>query len=52
MKRPADSFTKDHDRREIELSCNSAYEHKGVIDIDGIITGFACLEGTDLALCL
>ena len=27
----ANSFTKDHDRREIEFSCNSAYEHKDVI---------------------
>ena len=39
----ANYFTKDHDRREIELSCNSAYEHKDAIDIDGIITEFACL---------
>ena len=36
----------------IELSCNSAYEHKDVIYIDGIITEFACLKGTHLALCL
>ena len=48
----ANSFTKDHDKREIEFSCNSAYEHKDVIDIDGIITDFACLKGTHLALCL
>ena len=48
----ANSFTKDHDRREIKLSCNSAYEHKDVIDIDGIITDFGCLKGTHLALCL
>ena len=27
----------DHDRRGIELSCNSVYEHKDVIDIDGVI---------------
>ena len=32
----ANSFTKDDDRREIELSWNSAYEHKNVTDIDGI----------------
>ena len=36
----------------IDLSCNSAYEHKDVIYIDGIITEFACLKGTHLALCL
>ena len=36
----------------IELSCNSAYEHRDVTDIDGIITEFACLKGTHLALCL
>ena len=41
----------DHDRHEIELSCNSAYDHKDVIDIDGIITEFACLKETHLALC-
>ena len=29
----ANSFTKDHDRLEIELSCNSAYELKDVLDI-------------------
>ena len=45
-------FTKDNDRREIEFSCNTAYEHKDVIDIDDIITEFACLKGTHLALCL
>ena len=43
---------KDHDKREIELSYNSAYEHKDIIDIDGIITEFACPKGTHLALCL
>ena len=48
----ANSFTKDRDRQEIEFSGNSAYEHKDVIDIDGIITEFACLKGTHLALCL
>ena len=36
----------------MDLSCNSAYEHKDVIYIDGIITEFACLKGTHLALCL
>ena len=24
----ANSFMKDHDKREIELSCNSAFEHR------------------------
>ena len=48
----AHSFTKDHDRLEIELSCNSVYELKDVIDIDGIITEFICLKGTHLSLCL
>ena len=45
---------KDHDRREIELSCNSAHEHKNkdVIDIDGMIAEFARVKGTHLALCL
>ena len=43
---------KDHDKREIELSYNSANEHKDVIDIDGIITEIACPKGTHLALCL
>ena len=43
---------KDHDKREIELSYNSSYEYKDVIDIDGIITEFACPTGTHLALCL
>ena len=38
MKSAANSFTKDHGRREIEFSCNSANEHKDGIDIDGIIT--------------
>ena len=41
----AHSFTKDHDKLEIELSCNSVYELKDVIDIDGIITEFTCLKG-------
>ena len=48
----ANSFTKDHDWREIKFPCNSAYKRKDVIDIDGIITEFACLKGTHLALCL
>ena len=48
----AHSFTKDHDKLEIELSCNSVYELKDVIDIDGIITEFICLKGTHLSLCL
>ena len=48
----ANSFTKDYDRWEIKLSCNSAYEHKDVIDIDGIITEFASLKGRQFALCL
>ena len=39
-------------RSEIEFSCNSAFEHKDVIDFDGIIKGFAYLKGTHLALCL
>ena len=30
------TLTKNHDRQEIEFSCNSAYEHKDIIDIDGI----------------
>ena len=48
------SFTKDHNRQEIELPYNySAYEHKDVIiDVDGIITEFACMKGTHLTLYL
>ena len=46
------TLKKNHDRQEIEFSCNSAYEHKDIIDIDGIITELACLKGTHLALCL
>ena len=30
------TLTKNHDRQEIEFSCNSAYEHKDIIDIDSI----------------
>ena len=48
----ANSFTKDHDRLEIEFSCNSAYELKNVLDVDGIITEFTCLKDTHLSLCL
>ena len=51
-KETAHSFTKDHDKLEIELSCNSVYELKDVIDIDGIITEFTCLKATHLSLCL
>ena len=32
-------------RSEIEFSCNSAFEHKDVIDFDGIIKGFCLSEG-------
>ena len=30
------TLTKNHDRQKIEFSCNSTYEHKDIIDIDGI----------------
>ena len=34
--------------RDCKLSCNSPYEQKDVVDIDGIITEFARLKGTRL----
>ena len=43
----ANSFTKDHDRREIELYCKSKHtqaQGRNNIDIDGTITEFARLN--------
>ena len=38
--------------RDCKLSCNSPYEQKDVVDIDGIITEFAPLKGTRLELAM
>ena len=40
----ANSFKKDHDRREIEFSCNSAYEHKDVIYLCWWRYNWVCLS--------
>ena len=40
------------DERLSSLAILHIHKHKDVIDIDGIITEFACLKSTHLALCL
>ena len=40
------------DKRFSSLAILHVHKHKNVINVDGIITEFARLKGTHLALCL